>query len=144
MIRRDTPEILAIDTASFDRPWAEEQLLEFNRQRNQIGMIVEIEEEIVGYMLYELRRDSIHLARMGVHPDYRRCGIGRQIIDKLIAKLSSGRRHRLTLDCRESNLAAQLFYRSCGLKAVGIRQGHYADTGEDAYAFEYRLPTGEG
>ena len=37
MIRRDMPEVLAIEHASFEYPWCEEEFLRVLRQRNCIG-----------------------------------------------------------------------------------------------------------
>ena len=42
------------------------------------------------------------------------------MIAKLIAKLSSQRRSRIVLEVRETNLAAQLFFRENGFRAVSV------------------------
>ena len=57
---------------------------------------------------------------------------------KLIGKLSSQRRSRITLEVRETNLAAQLFFRSAGFRAVSVLRAFYEDTPEDAYLMQYR------
>ena len=49
---------------------------------------------------------------------------------------------RVSLEVRESNLPAQLFYRSVGFKASGIRRGYYKKYGEDAYVMERLLTEG--
>jgi ribosomal-protein-alanine N-acetyltransferase len=59
MIRRDMPEVLAIEHASFEYPWCEEEFLRVLRQRNCIGMVAEQGERIVGFMVYELHRNKI-------------------------------------------------------------------------------------
>ena len=60
------------------------------------------------------------------------------MIAKLIAKLSSQRRSRIMLEVRETNLAAQLFFRENGFRAVSVLRSYYADTPEDAYMMQYR------
>ena len=57
---------------------------------------------------------------------------------KLIGKLSQQRRIRITLEVRETNLAAQLFFRSRGFRAVSVLRSFYDDTPEDAYLMQYR------
>ena len=44
------------------------------------------------------------------------------LINRIKAKLRSGRRSRLTAQVRESNLAMQCFFRACGFKATGIER----------------------
>jgi ribosomal-protein-alanine N-acetyltransferase len=61
------------------------------------------------------------------------------MVDKLVHKLSQQRRHEITLEVRESNLPAQLFFRSQGLVASGVLRGYYEDTEEDAYQMKYQL-----
>ena len=69
MIRRDMPEVLAIEHASFEYPWCEEEFLRVLRQRNCIGMVAELGERIVGFMIYELHRNKIHVLDFATHPD---------------------------------------------------------------------------
>ena len=52
-----------------------------------------------------------------VHEDFRRRGVGGQMIGKLIGKLSHQRRSRIMLEVRETNLPAQLFFRTLGFRA---------------------------
>jgi ribosomal-protein-alanine N-acetyltransferase len=139
MIRRDMPEVLAIEHASFEFPWCEEEFLRVLRQRNCIGMVAELGERIVGFMIYELHRSRIHLLDFATHPELRRQGIGRQMVSKLVGKLSSQRRNRIALHVRETNLAAQLFFRIVGFRAMEVLREHFLDSGEDAYAMLYHL-----
>jgi ribosomal-protein-alanine N-acetyltransferase len=60
------------------------------------------------------------------------------MVAKLIGKLSSQRRSRITLEVRETNLAAQLFFRSQAFRAVSVLRRYYDDTPEDAYLMQYR------
>ena len=68
-------------------------------------MVAELGDEIVGFMIYELHRDKIHVLDFATHLDRRRQGIGRQMIAKLIGKLSSQRRSKLEFIVRESSAA---------------------------------------
>ena len=63
---------------------------------------------------------------------------------KLISKLSSDRRTRITLEVRETNLPAQLFFRHEGFKALKVLRAFYEDSGEDAYLLQYRLADDTG
>jgi ribosomal-protein-alanine N-acetyltransferase len=137
MIRRDMPEVLAIEHASFEFPWGEEEFLRVLRQRNCIGMVAEHGERVVGFMIYELHKSKLQILDFCVHPEFRRQGVGHQMVAKLVGKLSSHRRTRICLNIRETNLPAQLFYRAQGFRASEVVREHSEDTNEDAYLMQY-------
>jgi len=139
MIRRDMPEVLEIERQSFEFAWTEEDFLCCLRQRNCIGMVAERQERIVGFMIYELLKSQLHVLNFAVAPQDRRQGVGTQMVEKLVNKLSQQRRQDITLEVRETNLAAQLFFRTQGLQAHGVLRNHYEDTEEDAYVMRYQL-----
>jgi [ribosomal protein S18]-alanine N-acetyltransferase len=138
MIRRDMPDVLRIEQASHEHPWTEEDFLRSLRQRNCIGMVAEMGERVVGFMIYELHKTKLHILDFAVHPSQRRLAIGTQMIQKLASKLSSHRRTAITLEVRESNLEGQLFFRTAGFKATKVVRERFDDTGEDAYLLQYR------
>ena len=139
MIRRDMPEVLQTEQESFEYAWTEEDFLRCLRQRNCIGMVAEQGEKVVGFMIYELHKNKLHILNFAVHPSCRRLGVGAQMTAKLVSKLSSHRRTRITLEVRETNLGAQLFFRSQAFRAVRVLRGFYEDSGEDAFLMQYKL-----
>ncbi len=139
MIRRDMPEVLNIEQGSFEFPWSEEDFIRCLRQRNCIGMVAENANRVVGFMIYELNRNQLHILNFAVRPDFRRRGIGRQMGEKLIGKLSQQRRNRIVLEVRETNLAAQVFFRRIGFKAMSVLRDFYDDTTEDAYVMHFSM-----
>lgn len=139
MIRRDMADVLEIERQSFEFLWTEEDFLSCLRQRNCIGMVAEQNDQVVGFMIYELLKSQLHVLNFAVAPECRRMGVGARMMEKLINKLTQQRRQEITLEVRETNLAAQLFFREQGLKASGVLRSHYDDTDEDAYAMTYHL-----
>ena len=139
MIRRDMPEVLQTEQQSFEFAWTEEDFLRCLRQRNCIGMVAEHGEKVVGFMIYELHKSKLHIMNFAVNSAWRRHGVGAQMVGKLISKLSSHRRTRITLEVRETNLSAQLFFRKQEFKAVRVLRAFYEDSGEDAFLMEYRF-----
>jgi [ribosomal protein S18]-alanine N-acetyltransferase len=138
MIRRDMPEVLAIEAHSFEFPWSDDDFLRCLRQRNCIGMVAEQADRVVGFMIYELHRNRLHILNFAVHPHFRRRAVGQQMVRKLAGKLSSQRRNRILLEVRETNLPAQLFFRKLGFKAISLLRSFYEDTPEDAYLMQFR------
>jgi [ribosomal protein S18]-alanine N-acetyltransferase len=139
MIRRDMNEVLSAEEQSFEYAWDEEDFLRCLRQRNCIGMVAEHQDQIVGFMIYELHKNRLHVLNFAVSPEFRRFGIGAQMVQKLFGKLSSHRRTKVTLAVRERNLDAQMFFRHEGFKATRVMRNYYEDSGEDAFLMEYGL-----
>ena len=138
MLRRDMPSVLNIENKCFDFAWNENDFIRALRQRNCIGMVAELNDKVVGFMLYELHRNRIHIINFAVHPFNQRLGVGRGMIGKLTGKLSAERRNRIMVEVRESNLDAQLFFRDMRFKAISVIRDFYEDSDEDAYLFQYR------
>ena len=145
MIRRDMPEVLEIENRSLEFPLSEDDFVRCLRQRNRIGMVADVDDRVVGLMIYELHKNQLHILNFAVHPDFRRRGVGGQMIGKLIGKLSYQRRNRILLEIRETNLDAQLFFREVGFKAVSVLRDFYDNIDEDAYVmqFAYQDPQAE-
>jgi [ribosomal protein S18]-alanine N-acetyltransferase len=136
MIMRDYESVIEISNQAMPVPFDQETLKTSLRRNSAIGMVAEHEDNIVAFMIYIFEKKRIHLEEICVHEDYRRQGIGHQLIARLIAKLSE-RREKITLHCRESNLGAQRFYRSENFHATAVLRNYYYNNDEDAYCFEY-------
>jgi ribosomal-protein-alanine N-acetyltransferase len=93
---------------------------------------------VVGHTIYELHKNRLHVLNLAVLKDCWRQRIGSALVTKLKAKLSAQRRTRIVLEVRETNLAAQLFFRQMGFRAVAVLENNWEDTPEDAYQFVYR------
>jgi [ribosomal protein S18]-alanine N-acetyltransferase len=140
MIRRDMPEVMKTEQGSFEYSWTEDDFLRCLRQRNCIGMVAETGETICGFMIYELHKTRLHVLNFAVHPTARRTGIGSMMVAKLVYKMTSHRREKITLAVRERNLTAQMFFGAHGFQATKLLRNYYEDSGEDAYQMELRAP----
>lgn len=142
MIRRDMADVLRIENAVFRFSWSEDEFIRVLRQRNAIGMVVEHNDRVLGYMIYELHQHRLHLLNFAVDPAHHRKGYGRRMMEKLAGKLTgkSYRRHKILCEVRETNLAAQQFLAAMGFKATSIIRGFYDDSKEDAYVMQYLHP----
>lgn len=135
LIRRDLERVLEIEQLSFPEPFSEEEMLDQLRKRNCIGMVAKTpDEQVVGFMIYELHKDRLILMDIAVHPAHRGKGYGTALIDRLRSKLSLNRRKCIELVCSEYNDAAHEWLRSRGFFAVAVHRGLWGDT--DGYEFE--------
>ncbi len=145
IFQHDTPEVMAIEEASFPHPWTEAEMVGVLKQRFAIGMVAEQPGggPVLGYMIYILQPTSLEVINFAVAPDLRRRGIGRQLIKRLTDKLSSQRRDRIWFETSERNLTGQLFLRSQGFKCVSVLNNAYEGCDDAAYVFEYLVRAGQ-
>ena len=139
MIQRDLEDVLRIDWASFEDSCQADELIRCLRPPNCIGMVAEDGTgRIVGFMLYELFRSQIHLLKIAVSPLERRQGVGREMLKALSDKLVPRQRNRVQLKIRETNIAAQLFFRRQGYRCVATLKNSFQNTADDAYVMQYQ------
>ncbi|WP_422932066.1 ribosomal protein S18-alanine N-acetyltransferase [Singulisphaera sp. PoT] len=139
MLRQDFYQILLIEEFNFARPWNLRDLEDAARERHAYCLVAESNDIVLGYVVYKVLGHDIRLRRISVHPDHQGHGVGASLASTLIAKLRFPAPASISLNVRETNLAAQLFYRRMGFAATEVKRGHYVDTGEDAYAMKYYL-----
>jgi [ribosomal protein S18]-alanine N-acetyltransferase len=129
----DVGAVHEIERLSFRTPWpayAFEQELRGNRLARYV--VARAGEHVVGFAGIWLMVDDAHVTTFGVHPDWRRQGIGRQLLVNLVELSTAIGARRMTLEVRASNEAAQALYRGFGFDIVGRRLRYYTDDGEDA------------
>jgi ribosomal-protein-alanine N-acetyltransferase len=128
---------MEIEAAGFRHPWSEGQLrAELGHAWSVVLAAVEREpggpERMVGYIVYWLVHDEVHVLNVATAPEARRRGVGRSLME---AAAAHGRRsgcRLVTLEVRRSNAPAQALYRALGFRQVGVRPRYYAEEGEDA------------
>jgi [ribosomal protein S18]-alanine N-acetyltransferase len=129
----DVAAVHEIERLSFRTPWpayAFEQELKGNRLARYL--VARFGDRVVGFAGLWLMVDEAHITTFGVHPDWRRQGIGRQILLNLAELSVAIGARRMTLEVRASNGVAQALYRALGFDVVGRRRAYYTDDGEDA------------
>ena len=132
-------EVLDIEKEVANFPWDEDEFLSCMRQKNCIGMVAEYDQKVLGFMIYELHKRRIYILNFAVATENQRKQIGTQMIQRLIEKLSHQRRKYVTINLRETNINAQLFFKNMEFKAVSVIREHYEDTDEDAYYMKYSI-----
>ena len=72
------------------------------------------------------------LMRVAVKKTMRNQGLGLLLTTELIHKAWDAGAEAVTLEVRESNIAAQTVYERCGFVSKGVRPDYYEDTHEGA------------
>lgn len=139
MKRKDLRRVLEIERLAFPKPWSEDDFLLLLRKSETIGLVIEDENElVVGFLIYQLRSKRLDIKNLAVDPDFHRLGCGSAMVEKLISKLCKERRRSIELMVSETNLPAQLFFKSLGFRAICIHD-NYFNNGLTAYEMRYKV-----
>jgi ribosomal-protein-alanine N-acetyltransferase len=130
-IESDLPQVLEIEQASFPLPWKEEFFLKELYHPHSWFWVAEKEGSIVGYLCGWFVADEGEILKIAVHPAYRRCGLGKFLLDEIIAVACQREVQTLHLEVRVSNTEAMTLYKLCGFQETGMRRQYY-ENGEDA------------
>lgn len=135
----DLDEVMVIERTAFRFPWS----AGFFRQELQVAcarsILAEADGKIIGYVLFWLLPGAIDIHNIAVHVDFRRRGIARVLLGRVIDQARRQSIVHVMLEVRKSNLPAQKLYETMGFLTVGLRKGYYSDNGEDALAMTLEL-----
>ena len=131
MLREHLPEVATIEGMSFSMPWSAESLELMLTDR--ASALVALEDgHVLGYVGMMCVLDEGQIINVAVHPDARRCGVGRSLMQAAEAYAKERGIVFLSLEVRESNIAARSLYSSLGWEEQGIRKGFYSHPVENA------------
>lgn len=130
-VESDLPQVLEIEQASFLLPWNGEFFLTELHHPHGWVWVAEKDGTIVGYLCGWFVADEGEILNIAIHPDYRRRGLGKFLLEETIALACERGVRTLHLEVRVSNAAAIALYTVCDFYQVGIRQRYY-ENGEDA------------
>ncbi len=139
MVAADLGEVMAIERASFRHPWSSNFFMEEIQVPCARSVLAQVNNKIVGYVLFWLLPEEIDIHNIAVHTGFRRQGIGQALLQRVIEQARKRDCSRVTLEVRVSNLGAQKLYESVGFVSQGLRKGYYSDDGEDALIMALEL-----
>ena len=131
MSREHLSEVASIEEMSFSLPWSLESLELMLTE--QASALVALEDgRVLGYVGMMCVLDEGQIINVAVHPDARRRGVGRTLMEAAEAYAKERGIAFLSLEVRESNIAARSLYSSLGWEEQGIRKGFYSHPVENA------------
>ena len=130
-IESDLPQVLEIEQASFPSPWKGEFFLKELHHSHGWSWVAEKKDAIVGYLCGWFVTDEGEILKVAVHPSYRRCGVGKLLVEEAIVIAGQRGVRALHLEVQVSNAPAIALYKLCGFHEVGTRKRYY-ENGEDA------------
>ena len=122
-----------IEIECFSVPWSREALEE--ELENPYAHYVVCTDgagNVLGYIGSRIVLDSADITNVAVRPVYRRRGIARQLVGRMLEQMAEKGVTGVLLEVRESNLPAQNCYAQAGFTVVGRRKNYYELPKEDA------------
>jgi ribosomal-protein-alanine N-acetyltransferase len=123
LTRRDVAAVAVIETLAFYAPWTTEEL---EACRNSASQCVVFEQGItvIGYLIYGMEHGRLTIRRMAVHPQFKRQGVGFQLLAFLMQKLT-GKRDCVYISIGLKWHTAIKFFSKHGFRATGkIKHGN--------------------
>ena len=127
----DAKGIEKIEKECFSAPWSAENVID-SMNMGGIFLVAETEGEISGYCGMMISIDEGYITNVAVGTDFRRRKIGEKLITALIEESKKRNLAFITLEVRQSNIAAQNLYKKFGFEYVGKRPRFYSKPVEDA------------
>jgi len=140
---RDIPRILAIERECFPLNNSLGMLLYHWLFDREAVLVAESAGEVIGYVLARRTLSGRlshhgHIAALAVLPAFRRRGIGRNLMNAALNRLTERNAETVALEVRCSNVIAQALYEKLGFKRTEVLRRYYFD-GEDAFRMLKRL-----
>lgn len=130
----DLPEVHAIERRCFTTPWSMDAFRHEITQKETILKVAVLKDKIIGYVCLRTILDVTHILNLAVLPEFRGQGIGSMLLRDALQELKQSgiKTNLVTLEVRESNIAAIRLYEKFGFKIIGRRSGYYQKPYEDA------------
>ena len=140
MSEADVVQVVAIEKNAHDPPWSEEHFLSELRNACSYSLVAYDEHRrILGYLVFWMIGTEIHLLNLTIHPEFQRCGIGKELMAFLIQFSNRHGAISIGLEVRRSNRAALGLYHAFGFREKAVRKTYYEVKGEDGILMELEL-----
>jgi ribosomal-protein-alanine N-acetyltransferase len=131
---KDLDAVASLEMEVFSNPW-NAQVLKEELDTNPFYRAYLAEENgcIEGYVSYLITFDSATICRLAVKKEFRRQGIAQRLLDQMVKDCQSKSEpvEWITLEVRESNVAARTLYEKNGWENITIKKNYY-ENGENA------------
>lgn len=130
MEREDIPFAVQIERQLFSRPWSEQAFSE-SMEQGAVFVVAEREGVVVGHCGMYCSFGEGEVMNVAVAPGWQNHGVGRGMMEYLLAEACHRKVSRVVLEVRVSNANAIHLYRALGFHNCGVRKGLYELPRED-------------
>jgi ribosomal-protein-alanine N-acetyltransferase len=138
----DIEDVIAVEQSAYPFPWTRGNFLDSLDSGYEAWVLRDEDGRLLGYFLMMHAVEEVHLLNITVRPDRQGQGLGRKLLDKLIALARDAGMHAVLLEVRPSNNHALMVYHHLGFAQIGQRKNYYPAAGagrEDAIVMRKML-----
>jgi len=132
----DIPEMLKIETKSFEYPWSTKDFEIFLRKKDHIGLVLEYNDKLVGYMIYQCLHKGFRLISLAVSPRYRKKGFAKTLVQYLTKRVANQTDLIIEAQISDTKLEIHNFMKSLNFKATKVIKNYFGPD-QDAYNFVF-------
>jgi ribosomal-protein-alanine acetyltransferase len=116
-----------------DNPWSLTAIRESLLQKLSLNLAAfDKEDKMLAYILCTVVADEMSILYLVTHPDFRRLGIAKCLVNTAIDTAKSRGATKCFLEVRSKNSAARSLYAACGFSEQSIRSRYYGNDSDDA------------
>ena len=130
VMRKDLTKIVEISQQHCLK--SEDDFKQMFSGRDVIGKVMEIDDKIIGYIIYKVRPRDFEILDLAIVEEYKRNGLATEFISHLANRLKSPRGNILCR-VRDTNLPMHMMLKKNDFKAVMLVRGLYGKN--DGYTF---------
>ena len=130
--------VAELEALCFSQPWSKNSLELLTKEGIGVGMVCSKDGHVCAYGGMIVAVDEGQITNIATHPDYRRQGYGRAVVEALIKYAKFNGLDSISLEVRESNKAAIELYSKLGFKVEGKRKDFYTKPTESALIMIWR------
>ena len=131
MTEAHVAQVAALEKLCFSDPWSENSVASELKNPLSLWLVALKGETVAGYIGSQSVEGEADMMNVAVHPDFRRQGVGAQLVVALEAALRQRQVYSLSLEVRASNDPARALYEKLGFRQVGCRPNYYRHPKED-------------
>lgn len=138
----DIEDVIAVEQNAYPFPWTRGNFLDSLDSGYEAWVLRDEDGRLLGYFLMMSAVEEVHLLNITVRPEVQGQGVGRKLLDKLIALARDAGMHAVLLEVRPSNNHALMVYQHLGFLQIGQRKNYYPAAGagrEDAIVMRKML-----
>lgn len=129
----DLDQVMEVEHNCFPSPWSRGAFVnELASNQFAYYLVALSGKRIIGYIGVWIIIDEAHITNVAVHSDFRKQGVGEQLLQSSMALAKTLGAKKITLEVRVSNEPAKRMYSKFGFENGGIRKNYYTDNQEDA------------
>ena len=127
------------------KPWSANQWQDFCVRPESVGFAAtgsdDLSSSLEAVLIAQVLDQEAEIITLAVHPEKRRRGLARRLIEELTKTVANNPKKRILLEVAESSLPARKLYESMGFQVFHRRTGYYKgySGSDDALLMEKRM-----